>query len=87
MVTPLCPGREDVLRCALELQTNLKIWKERANLYYERKLCREAYLHYSGKVLDRPGLTEAEKASKENLKKDFRSLRVDHCIVAEDAQV
>jgi|GEM_PF-2896233 len=56
-----------------ELQTNLEIWKERANNFYEQKFFLEAYRHYSGEVLDRPDLTEAEKALKEQLKKDVEA--------------
>lgn len=51
-----------------ELRTNIKIWKERANLFYERKRFAEAHAHYSGQVLNRPDLKDPEKALKDALK-------------------
>ena len=49
-------------------QTDDEIWNEMANSYYEQKRYREAYLRYSGKVLDRPELTPAERELKQRLK-------------------
>ncbi|HKG60499.1 MAG TPA: tetratricopeptide repeat protein [Pyrinomonadaceae bacterium] len=56
-----------------EMQTNIDIWNERANSLYEQKRYHEAYLHYSGKVLDRPNLTAAEKELKERLKSNLEA--------------
>ena len=51
-----------------ELQLNFDIWDEWSNIYYEQKQFRQAYLHYSGNVLEGPTLTDAEKVLKEKLK-------------------
>lgn len=56
-----------------ELQTNGEIWNEWANVYYEQKQFAQAYLHYSGKALDRPNLSDAEKVLKERLKTDLEA--------------
>ena len=54
----------------LELQTNLEIWKEWANLHYEQKRFAESYRYYSGEALAGPNLTDAENALKTALKTD-----------------
>lgn len=53
-----------------ELQTNLEIWKEWANLHYEQKRFGESYRYYSGEALDQPNLSDAEKTLKAALKTD-----------------
>lgn len=59
------------LEASHKLQTDVLIWKERANTFFERKRFLEAYLHYSGKVLDRSDLSEDEKKLKKDLTKDL----------------
>jgi tetratricopeptide (TPR) repeat protein len=51
-----------------DLQFNFDIWDEWANIYYEQKQFRQAYLHYSGEVLKEPNLTGAQRDLKEELK-------------------
>ena len=53
-----------------ELQTDIQIWKERANSYYEQKRFLDSYLHYSGKVLEHPDITDLEETLRETLKTD-----------------
>ena len=64
-------AEETYLAAPPELQTDPDIWKERANSFYEQKQFFKAYLHYSGKVLDQPNATDAEKELKDLLQDDL----------------
>jgi tetratricopeptide (TPR) repeat protein len=52
------------------VQMNIDVWNERANNFYEQKRYKEAYLHYSGKVLEGRELTPEEEELKRKLKRD-----------------
>jgi tetratricopeptide (TPR) repeat protein len=56
-----------------ELQTDIQIWREHANSYYEQKRFLDSYRHYSGKVLDGRDLTGQERALREALKTDLEA--------------
>ena len=53
-----------------DVQTNIKVWSERANVFYEQKHFREAYLYESGKVFDNRNLTVLETNLKQELETD-----------------
>lgn len=53
-----------------DVQTNAKVWKERANVYYERKQFKEAHAYYSGQVLNGRQLTPEEAALKKLLREN-----------------
>lgn len=66
-------GEKTFSEAAPELRTDVQIWKERANSYYEQKRFLDSYLHYSGKVLDRPDVTSLEETLREALKTDLEA--------------